>query len=140
MGTRSIIYVALKKELCPQEQIYAGVYCSLNGFLEGVGAALHNFYNSPKRALSLIRHGHIVYLGATIKESTFFHSLRSKKRQAIFETVSQLPQDTQMINFVYIYFQEGDKKGWHAYKPIYSRRKSYLKYIGALKDLKKCQL
>lgn len=111
MGTRCYICVELtdeqKKKLHTEKQFY-GVYCALNGMIEGgVGETLYVHYHTNSKAFRLVKHGDIHVLGNLIKETQFLNTHYS-------ECVTFNEEDINntfgfMIQYVYLHRLNG---GW----------------------------
>lgn len=56
---------------------YDGVYCHWDGYPDGVGATLKEYYTTSKKVEALIDGGSISELGSTVEETKFYHKWRN---------------------------------------------------------------
>jgi len=59
------------------------IYCHSDGYIEGNGICLHEYYNSKEKALDIIKQNDCSYLSSTIEESRFYNTWRGDITEAL---------------------------------------------------------
>ena len=59
------------------------IYCHSDGYIEGNGICLQEYYNSQEKALEIIKQNDCSYLSSTIEESRFYNTWRGEETRAL---------------------------------------------------------
>ena len=59
------------------------IYCHSDGYIEGNGICLQEYYNSQEKALQIIKQNDCSYLCSTIEESRFYNTWRGEETRAL---------------------------------------------------------
>ena len=59
------------------------IYCHSDGYIEGNGICLQEYYNSQEKALEIIKQNDCSYLCSTIEESRFYNTWRNENTKSV---------------------------------------------------------
>ncbi|MBK1973032.1 hypothetical protein JG677_03060 [Campylobacter sp. TTU-622] len=103
MGTRS--YIAMKTD----ENYVDCIYCHLDGYVEGVGYTLLQYYNDFKSVKKLMEYGDIMALNKNLKQCKKLYNNQSCKIP--FEQFLEFTQSDDLSDIEYFYLYT--RKGWY---------------------------
>ena len=86
---------------------YKFIYCHCDGYLEGVGKMLQDYYNTPEKVNALLAIGNVSSIRQTLKETAEF----SFGEEAFFSREEDFPHSG--VEYIYVYTDEGI---WKVYK------------------------
>jgi hypothetical protein len=98
MATRSFI---AKKE---SDSSYTAVYCHWDGYPEGVGETLKNFYSNPQDIQKLLEGGDMSSLGKTLNETVYYTQRgEDPHNKTISNSLNELIKLAHDVNAEYLY-------------------------------------
>ena len=97
MATRSFI---AKKE---SDSSYTAVYCHWDGYPEGVGETLKNFYSNPQDIQKLLEGGDMSSLGKTLNETVYYTQRGEDLHISIAHSLNELIKSARNVDADYLY-------------------------------------
>lgn len=97
MATRSFI---AKKE---SDSSYTAVYCHWDGYPEGVGETLKNFYSNPQDIQKLLEGGDMSSLGKTLNETVYYTQRGEDLHISIAHSLNELIKSARIVDADYLY-------------------------------------
>lgn len=103
MSTRSLI--AVKKE----DESYDAIYCHFDGYPDGVGVVLLEYYNTKELIEKLISNGDMSSIGKTTETCLFYHRDRGEELNiSNYKTKTELNESCKNRWCEYLYvFNKG---------------------------------
>lgn len=90
-------------------EIYHAQYCHYDGYIDGVGKILHNYYNSFDKAKELVNGGSMSSLEKSISE-TPFHKDGVGYDESVFSSFDEMKSYfLNNIEIEYLYYFEDEK-------------------------------
>lgn len=110
MATRSSIGIQT------QDGKYKAIYCHWDGYIEGVGETLKEFYNTPEKVEQLLALGDISILADNLDDTVAYHRDRGEELQMgrIFDTYREMV-DNVFCDYIYV-FNDGE---WYVYDDFF---------------------
>ena len=111
MATRSFIC-----RLLPDNSV-TGVYCHYDGYPDGVGATLKEYYQNPQKVDELLALGDLSELNSDLETTVTYHRDRgedlapNRVYPSVIDAVAQSPQDLG-AEYVYVF----GPQGWAAFE------------------------
>lgn len=81
------------------------VYCHWDGYLEGVGATLENFYKDAKKVRELVNNGNISVLQPTVKKTRFYKATEGTflNEPVLLNTVQEMIEYYDSCQYFYVF-------------------------------------
>lgn len=113
------------------------IYCHFDGYVNGVGKTLYEYYNDIDKVKELIALGDISALGYTIDDTIAYHRDREEDfHQYHFEDIQDYSENAAFdIDYIYLY-KDGEwnvngtyeySSGWYSVKDVLSDDKIHLR-------------
>jgi len=90
---------------------YYGIYVHLDGYPEGVGKILKEYYCDKNNVMKLISHGDASYLGKNLNECRFYHrDQNSPLYMGVFDSLEEAFEyyKNSWCEYAYVYDDETD--------------------------------
>jgi hypothetical protein len=101
MATRSTIAMSVPEGI-------RAVYCHWDGYEEGVGQALKDYWTTPEALMNLLDHGDLSSLGASLSETVFYADRGENTPARLFKSEGEWFDWAVSCGCEYAYLLVGD--------------------------------